>query len=304
MDMIAAGRRMAAILLLAWGTAAAEYGAAGSGWAWKLQAGALYQADTALDTGGEFGLERIYLSGSASRMVQGRWRLSMALSYGYEGYDFSGGSGFGGLDPWDKVQEFRASLPLQYIGGEKWRFFAVPSLRLHAETGASTGDGVNGGLLAGAAYRVSDRLTIGPGFGAFSEIEGDPSLFPILLVDWRISDTLSLETGRGFAASRGPGLQLRWRHSPDWQFSLGARYEKTRFRLDDEGPAPGGVGETRSLPLFATARRRLTDDVALTLVGGAGLDERLRLEDAQGRRVAESDASTAPFVGATLEIDL
>ena len=37
-------------------------------------------------------------------------------------------------------------------------------------------------MLGGAAYRFSDRLSIGPGLGIFSDIEDDADLFPILRV--------------------------------------------------------------------------------------------------------------------------
>ena len=41
--------------------------------------------------------------------------------------------------------------------------FGIPSLRFNTESGVSLDEGVNGGLLAGASYRVSDSLRIGPG---------------------------------------------------------------------------------------------------------------------------------------------
>jgi hypothetical protein len=268
---------------------------------WTLQGGAVYQAESSLDSGGDVSVGRYFASVGAARVVDGRWRVGVSLEYGEDRYDFSGTAGFGGLDPWGDIRELRVSLPVQYFADENWTLYAIPSLRSNAESGASLDDGRNGGLLAGALYRVSDRLSIGPGFGAFSEIEDDASFFPILLVDWKITDSLSLETGGGFAASRGPGLQLRWRHSPRWQFAFGARYEKTRFRLDDSGPAPDGVGEDKAVPLFALAEFTLAPDLKLSLVGGAEVGAELRLEDSSGNRVSSSDLSTAPFFGATLQ---
>jgi outer membrane receptor protein involved in Fe transport len=177
----------------------------------------------------------------------------------------------------------------------------MPSLRFNAESGASLGDGRTVGLLAGAGYRVNDRLTIGPGIGVFSELEDSASFFPILVIDWKITDSLSLETGRGFAASRGPGLQLRWTYSPTWEFAAGARYEKTRFRLDDDGVAPGGVGEDTAVPLFALAEYTLSPNARLSVFGGIEVDASVRLEDASGRKVSESDLSNAPFFGASFQ---
>jgi hypothetical protein len=186
--------------------------------------------------------------------------------------------------------------------GERWTLFAVPSLRWAAEDGASLDDGAFGGILAAASYRFSDRLSIGPGLGVFTEIEDDTSVFPLLAVDWRITDTLSLRTGGGLAATRGPGAVLEWRPSEPWSFSLGARYEKERFRLDDEGRAAGGVGQDSSVPIFFAATRNLGRSASLSLIAGAKTAGNLRLEDARGEKIDDSDYDTAPFAGGAFKL--
>jgi outer membrane receptor protein involved in Fe transport len=282
-------------------TAAEQPGPGANDWRWTLQAGAVYQAESSLDSGGDLSAARFFVSGGGAKVLRDRWRLGVTLGYGEDNYDFSGSSGFGGLDPWDRVREFRAGVSAQYFANDEWTLYAIPSVRFNAESGASFDDGINGGLLAGASYRVNDTLTIGPGFGVFTEIEDSTSFFPILLIDWKITDTLSLETGRGFAASRGPGLQLRWRYSPTWQFAIGGRYEKTRFRLDDEGVAPGGVGQDKAIPLFALAEYAMGQDLKLGLIGGAEVGGELRLEDDAGKLIGRSDLSEAMFLGATFQ---
>jgi outer membrane receptor protein involved in Fe transport len=273
-----------------------------SPWTWKLDAGAVYQSGTSLDSGGDMSAGRVFVSGGLGRVFARRWRAGAALGYGEDHYDFSGSSGFGGLDPWDRIRELRISFPLQYFANEHWTVYAIPSLRFNAESGASLNDGRNGGLIAGAAYKISDTLSIGPGLGILSEIEDSASVFPILVIDWKITDTLSLVTGSGLAASRGPGLQLKWRYSPRWQFALGGRYEKIRFRLDDDAPAPNGVGQDKAFPLFALAEYAVSDDITLSLLGGAELGATLRLEDEYGDLISTSDLSTAPFFGATMKV--
>lgn len=272
-----------------------------SPWRWTTQAGMLFQSESSLDTGGDMQVNRWFVEAGGSRKWAGAWRLGISLGYGEDDYDFSGSAGFGGLDPWGRIRDLRLSAPVQYAVDDAWTLYGIPSLRFNAESGASLGDGQTAGLLAGAAYRVSERLQIGPGLGVFSELEDDPSVFPILIIDWMITDSLSLETGRGFAASRGPGLQLRWAFSPSWQFAVGGRYEKIRFRLDDDGAAAGGVGEDRAVPLFALAEFAFSRDARLSIFGGTEVGGSLRLEDASGRRVSQSDQSSAPFFGAALQ---
>ena len=185
---------------------------------------------------------------------------------------------------------------------EQWTLFAIPTLRFYGESGADSGDSATGGALAGVSYRVNDRLTIGPGLGVLSQIEDSVSIFPILIVDWKITDRISLETGRGLGATQGPGLNLNYRLSDTWSFGLGGRYESLRFRLDDRGSAPDGVGEDRSVPVYLSATYSRGRDLQISAIGGVELNGELRLEDSQGRRLARDNYESAPFLGATFNV--
>jgi hypothetical protein len=145
-------------------------------------------------------------------------------------------------------------------------------------------------------------LTIGPGLGVLSQLEDSASVFPILIVDWKITDRISLETGRSLGATRGPGLNLDYRLSDSWSFGLGARYESLRFRLDDKGAAPGGVGEGSSIPLYLSATYSRGRDLQVSAIAGVDLNGELRLEDSEGRRLARDDYETAPFLGVTFNV--
>jgi outer membrane receptor protein involved in Fe transport len=270
-------------------------------WRWTFQAAAVHQFEADLDQGGDVSVGRFFTSLSASRQFSSRLNIGVEIGYGEDSYDFSGATGFGALEPWEGIRELRISVPIRYYASREWALFALPSLRYQAEQGTSLDDGRTGGLIAGAIYRFSDTFSIGPGLGVFSEIEDDTSVFPILLIDWKITDTLSLETGGGLAASRGPGLQLTWQPTSQWRLALGGRYESTRFRLDDKGAAPGGVGEDEAIPLYALAEYSWSDDLKLSLIGGAEVGGNLRLEDSSGNLVSESDMDTAPFLGLTFK---
>ncbi len=269
-------------------------------WRRSGQGAIVFQPASSLDTGGDMQVIRSFIEGGISR-ASARGRSRVSVGYGEDNYDFSGSAGFGGSDPWGRVRELHLSASTQYALDDRWTLYGIPTLSFNAESAASLSDGRTAGLLAGAAYRLSDSLTIGPGLGVFSELEDDTSIFPILIIDWRITDRLSLETGRGFAASRGPGLRLRWAYSPRWEFALGGRYEKIRFRLDDQGVAPGGVGEETAVPLYAMVTFAFSPDIKFGLFGGTKVAGTLRLEDASGRRLRESDMSSAPFFGASFQ---
>jgi hypothetical protein len=271
-----------------------------SSWKWEGQIATLHIADSDLDTGGKTSINRTYASLSASTRLNEQSRLGLSLGYGEGRYDFSGNGTLAGLDPWSRERQAALSASVFYKIDDHWTAYGIPSLRLNAESSASMTDGFTAGLLTGASYRFSETLTLGPGIGVFDELEGDASFIPILIVDWKITENLSLETGRGFAASRGPGLQLRWQPVEDWQFSTGARYEKRRFRLDDKGAAPDGVGEYSAIPVYVSAQYEFDPSVSFVFIGGADINTNIRLENKNGSLLTESDVDNALIFGASV----
>jgi len=268
-----------------------------TGWSPFVRGGYVHQPDSDLDTGGEFGVNRFYIEGGATYMPDFRRSTSLAVGYGYDDYGFSGSTGFGALSPWGNVNNIRFSVPLRYTFSRSWTVLVLPTLRSTAESGADFSDGITGGGFAGFIYRVGNRLSIGPGFGILTQIEDDPSFFPVLLINWKITDRLRLETGRGLGATQGPGLVLGWQVTDKWNLSIGGRYERLRFRLDDTGVAPKGVGEDRSFPVFGGATYTFNRKFRGSLLIGVELAGELRLENERGDRITDSSYDPAPFGG-------
>lgn len=263
----------------------------------SLQGGALYQIESDLDDGGGFSVVRGYIEPGVTYSFGPLGSIGLSIGVGHSAYDFSPGAFIGGQEPWGGVNDLRVSLPIRWAATPSVQIFAVPSVRFDWETGAEMTDGLTAGALLGAAWRVNDRLTIGPGVGVFSDIEDDVSFFPTLFLNWKITDELSLRTASGLGASRGPGLVLDWEVTDTWSLGLGARFEQIRFRLDDTGPAPGGVGEERAVPIFLTATYSPSPNMELSAVAGMEVYGQLTLEDAAGLTVSESEFDPAPFFG-------
>ena len=176
-----------------------------------FRGGYVHQPDSDIDTGGSFGVNRFFVEGGATYMPDYRRNVSVSIGYGYDDYDFSGQTGFGALSPWGNINNIRISVPFRYSFNRYWTAFVLPTLRTTVETGANLGDGITGGGFAGFTYRVSNRLSIGPGFGILSQIEDSPSLFPVLLINWKITDRLFLLVD----VMKGSGMQKR---IITWQF--------------------------------------------------------------------------------------
>jgi len=109
-------------------------------------------------------------------------------------------------------------------------------------------------------------------------------------------------TGRGLAASQGPGLMLSYKLNEDWSLGLAGRYEDIEFRLDNEGPAAGGVGRDQSMPVVFMATLEPSKKFSLSVFTGIELNGTLKLKDALGDVVEESSYDPAALFGATFEI--
>lgn len=261
-----------------------------------LQGGYARQFNAGIDGGGDFYVDRLFFEGGVRFGVPSVGRLTLSFAYGFDGYDFAGNSGLAALKPWQDIHSLRLSVPIRAHLGEDWTVLLVPTLRYAGERGVSVGDGLYGGALAGLSYKVNDRLRIGPGVGVLTRIEDDIDVFPFLVIHWKITDRVSLETGRGITATAGPGLSLNWKATERWRFALGGRLERLRFRLDDRGVAPNGVGEERSLPLAFVATYKTGARSALTALAGVEFDGELRLDDANGDPVNKDEYKKAVFL--------
>lgn len=276
---------------------------AGEPLAFRLVLAGAHRFDTELDGGTEYEVTSYAIEPELTWNQDRETQWSFGVSYIRDEYDFSGtGTGLGSLDPWGDVQLLSVSALLRRRLDDRWTFFGGPVLRFAAEEGANLDDGLSAGGFAGFGYRVDDRLTIGPGVGVFSEIEGDVDVFPVIIVNWRIRDDLVLRTGGGTGATRGPGLELGWQAADDLEVVIASRYESERFRLDDEGAAPDGVGEEEGFGLLAGVRWTPSPSVSVSLFGGVRFESRLTLEDDRGRELFQEDADPQPVAALTASI--
>ena len=270
-----------------------------AGWSTAIRGGGVYQWDTNLDDGGSYDATRFSIQASQGYAWDPRTSVSLALGYNYDGYRFSGDNGFAAAEPWQDIHSFSLSLPVRWGIGAKWAAFLIPTVKATGESDASFDRSVTGGGFVGVAYRFGNRLTIGPGVGVISQIEDDLTIFPILIINWKITEHLSFETGRGLGATLGPGLQFAYQVNPKWRVAVGGRYERLRFRLDKNGRVPDGVGEDKSFPLFAGCTYSMGPQKTISIVGGVEIGGELRLEDEDGNRIEKTDFDPAGFLGLT-----
>jgi hypothetical protein len=268
----------------------------------KFDGGGYHQSEADLsDTDGGFSKDRWFLSAGLDYGWNARTSLGVSVGTGRSIYDFNEFTSLGGEAPWDTIEDSRLTVTGRFGVGETATVLIIPTMRLNGEKGASTSDGRTYGLFSAIAWRINENLTIGPGIGIFSRLENGTRFFPVLVIDWNINDRWSLSTGRGLASSQGPGLTLGYKLNQDWSLGLSGRWEDVEFRLDDEGPAAGGVGRDQSVPMVFRADLKPNDVLSLSIFTGLEFFGKLKLKDADGLVIDESKYDPALIVGGTFE---
>jgi hypothetical protein len=259
----------------------------------------IYQFDTDLDDGGDFRWAAGIASASFTRQVTPRFSAGLALRYDYEDWKFSRPVAFGGVAPWGHLNAPNISANLGYAFDAGLQIGIAPVFGWAFESGAKTSEALTYGAILVASKVFSPSLMVGAGMGIIRQVD-DTKVFPFLIVNWQIDDRWRL--GNPFPAGPAGGAGLELTYAPDdrWEFAIGGAKRSTRYRLDDSGVAPGGIGENRLFPLFARVARNFGPQTKVDLYAGIALGGRLSLSDAGDTTVAKDGYSTAPLIGLTL----
>ena len=269
------------------------------GWNAQIDGFAAFQGSADLSGGGSFTANRAFLrAGSFYGFGDGN-SAGVSVSFGQFDYEFSQALN----QPWTGIQDVRISAPFRFRVGETASLFIAPQIRWDYQRGASASDGQTAGIFGGIAWQVSDSLTIGPAFGAFTQLEKSGlDLFPALLVDWDINDRWNLNTGSGLGATQGPGVTLKYAFNDTLGISLSARSERVRFRLDGTGLAANGIGEDKSIPVVLALDYNPNPGLSFSIFAGAEFDGQLTLDDASGVEISRQSYETAPLAGVALRV--
>lgn len=259
----------------------------------------VYQSNGDLESGGDAGYTGVFATLGRSWTLDTHSTLRLSLGFDTEDWDFNGLAAFGGMAPWGTLYRANLSLPYSYTTDGGWRLSFSPTLEYSGESGAGVSDALEYGALVSAARRLSPDLTLGLGVGAYERIE-QTRVFPFLIVDWRIGERLRL-TNPLPAGPAGPaGLELSYTLGSNWEIGIAGAFRSFRFRLDDDGPAPDGIGENSYLPVVARIGRRLSGGLSFNLYAGAALSGNLRVEDENGYRLYDEDRDPAMLLGVSL----
>jgi len=258
----------------------------------------LYQPEVDLDGAGSFQSQSVGANVISRFRLSDKEQLAISLGYIWNNYDWDSGTSMLGTDPWSNVHFMSIGASYRRVLNEKWTFFGIPSVRFAGESDADVEDTIMGGGIFGATYQISDRLSIGPGFGMMTQLEDDAALFPVIFVNWRFADSWSLGTNGGSGAALGPGLQLGWEpNNVPFRASLNANYEQLRFRLDSKASQPNGIGQDQSVRIGADFHWLPATNVDLSAMAGVKVGGEMSIDDSNGNEWRSQKYDTAPFVG-------
>lgn len=258
----------------------------------------IYQFDTDLDSGGGFDVSRHYVGFSVMRAFSRNLRTGLGLSYGFEKWDFNDQANVAGAAPWDTIHRPGASVPIFYTFADSWTLGVAPAIEFSGEAGADVGQSLTYGGVLSLAHPFGRNLYLGLGFGIFDQLE-ETSFFPFIVIDWKISGQFRV-TNPFRAGPAGPaGLELVYSPARNWEIGAGGAYRSYRFRLDDDGAVPDGVGENEFLVSFLRVQRTFSTRLRLDLAGGMIFGGEISIENADGDKIRSTDYDPAPFVALT-----
>jgi len=269
------------------------------GWAPFASVTGVVQGHGDLDGGGDYSAWSTILRAGTFGDLGGGNRAGVTFNVDYTDFSFSNPAAFGGVAPWGVVQRYGAAAPLAFKLQDGWFLGVIPSLDWIGEKGADSGESLTWGAVVTATRFFPNGNRIGFGLGVFDRLE-ETGVFPLIVVDWALSDRWRL-TNPLPAGPTGPaGLELDYRFDGGWNAGIGAAWRSTRFRLSQTGPVAGGIGEERGVPVFLRATRGFGQGVSLNLYAGLVTAGELRVENPSGTVLRKVEFDTAPLFGATL----
>jgi len=277
-------------------------------WGGRIESDFRTEFKTETDGGDSFESWRVGVAGDFGGPINESILVGVRTGYRYTHYDFrlDGPSpGYGGSelprDPWGAVNTFDIAPSTTILVGNSFSVVAAVPIRWSGETGAEK-NGLIAGISAMARWQITDTFRIGAGIGVTSALEDDAETFPLVSLDWKITDSVVLRTEGSWI--QGGNTMLLWGPNEAIRLSLSAGYERNRFRLDDNGNGPDkdGIGEITAVPIEVGLRFRLYEGAYFDFRAGLGVAGQLRVETDGGRKLYEEDYDPSPRISIGLRL--
>ena len=202
--------------------------------------------------------------------------------YEYSEYD---------TDNLDGTQDFNtmaANLLWKGHLNEEWGYFMLGGINVSASTHAAFSDGLTGMGGAGVHYTWNTNLSLGVGLAAATRLENDPTVLPIIALNWQINDRWNLRTLNG--------ATITYDVTGDKKFlaDFGLNFQRREYRLRFNNNNSAMIDRAVMIELGATYR--FTPQFALRGFTGVAVARNIGLRN-HGDKVTDQDVDSAPIIG-------
>ncbi len=181
---------------------------------------------------------------------------------------------------------------------KRWSWMAKVTGAFTGETDADAWKSFNAGMLAGAGYTVNPKLKLVLAVVTSSMLADQPLVFPIIGFDWMPNDRLRV-------ATRGPGLDIIMKLTPETTLTVKGRWEYRRYHLDeDRAPEPGGIFRDQRVNAGIELSRRFYRRVELTLEAGTSVYQQFKLENSDEDTIERINTDPEAYLGAKVSVNL
>lgn len=257
------------------------------------------QGEADIDGGGSLSSTHAQLRLGIMKPVNGVM-IGANLSYNHIDYDFTNPNAFSGQAPWDKIRSIDFGVPVLGRLSEKWTYMVVPSAGIYGEYDAKTGDSRTYGIVLAAGYNVEPQRKIGIGLGAFNRLDKS-KLFPFVSINWKLNDRWRLSNPLRAGPTGASGLELSYRMSDKLEGGIGFARRNFRFRLDEDGIAPGGIGIQTGRLFFARLTRELGKQMRFGVYLGAIRKGNLEQRNLNEALIGSAEHETAPMLALSID---
>ncbi len=236
----------------------------------------------------------VYRAGASLNLTASpaeNWRVDVDFSEEASWYNFRGATTIipGTARPFHEMHQVRLAPTATHELDDEWSYFFGGIVEFSAERDADFGDAFTGGGLVGARYAFTDTFALSFGIIAKTRLEKNALFFPLIAVEWQITDKVRLTT-------RGLGGALTYTINDHWTFEAFAEYEAREYRLDDTGPNISGIVRDRRAPVGIGFAWKPTGQIELNLRGGAIVYQQFRTDTSTGVNLTEVRTQPAGFV--------
>ena len=259
----------------------------------------VHQFDADVDEGGSVGWGSVSISAGVTRQMVPAFAAGISARHISEQWRMDTPAAFAGQSPWRDLQRSNVGLNLSLALSRSFLVGLSPVVEWARERDASADDALTYGAVVSAVKVVNSGLTLGAGASVNRQFYS-VKVSPFLIINWKLSDRFKIANALPAGPEGGAGIEARWTLAPDWELAAGGVIRSDRYRLANDAPYAGLIGETASIPMFARLSRTLGPHGKADFYAGVLANGRLRIKDSDGNEVANTGYPVAPALAMSL----